>query len=139
MLRNHFGEPDAGAENLMPSTKRDLLLDAIRTSPGPLSATEVWDRMRHSGTRIGIATVYRILKSEAEAGRLEPTEFPGAQTRYGLAGRGHHHHFLCTSCDRAFDAPGCADGGQDIAPPQFQVTGHAIMLFGHCHECLATP
>ncbi len=119
----------------MTSGKREILLDVVRRSPGPVSATEIWDRMRRDGVRIGIATIYRILKHETESGTLEPTEFPGAQTRYGIAGREHHHHFLCTSCDRAFDAPGCADGVQDIAPPRFTVTSHAIMLFGQCDDC----
>jgi len=123
----------------MTSSRREQLLDVVRQSPGPLSAAELWEQLRSDGVRIGIATVYRILKQEAENGTLQPTEFPGAQTRYCAAGQGHHHHFLCTSCDRAFDAPGCAQGVHDIAPPSFTVTGHAILLFGQCHDCQTTP
>ena len=119
----------------MASDKRDAILDVIRRSPGPLSAGEIWDQLRSEGIRIGIATIYRILKSKTESGTLEPTEFPGGQTRYGTAGQEHHHHFLCTSYDRAFDAPRYAKGVQEIAPPRFTVTSHAIMLFGQCNDC----
>ena len=121
----------------MTSARHEQVLEVIRRSPGPLSASEIWDQMRAAGHRIGIATVYRILKCETKAGNLEPTEFPGAQTRYGTAGRQHHHHFLCTSCDRAFDIPGCLDDVQNMAPPRFTVTDHAIMLFGQCDDCQA--
>ena len=114
---------------------REAILEVIRESPGPVSAAEVWDRLRARGSRIGIATVYRILKGETEAGTLEHSEFPGGQSRYETAGRDHHHHFLCTNCDRAFEVSGCVDGIQAIVPPRFALAGHAIMLFGECLDC----
>lgn len=119
----------------MTSGKQKALLDEIQEAPGPLSASEIWDRLRSHGVRIGIATVYRILKNETGSGNLERIEFPGGQTRYESAGREHHHHFLCTSCDRAFDVEGCPDGIQEIALPGFTVTNHVVTLYGKCGDC----
>ena len=122
----------------MTTAKREQLLEMIRRSPGPVSAAEIRDDLARDGKPMGIATVYRILQQERAAGTIEATEFPGAQARYSIADEEHHHHVLCTICDRAFDAPGCPDGIYDIAPPSFRVTGHAILLYGQCHDCQTT-
>ena len=120
----------------MTTEKREQLLEMIRKSQGPVSAAEIRDALVRADTSIGIATVYRILNQERMSGRIEATEFPGAQARYSLAGQEDQHHLLCTICDRAFNAPGRPEEIYDIAPPSFRVTGHAILLYGQCHECL---
>ncbi|MEO0480497.1 MAG: Fur family transcriptional regulator [Planctomycetota bacterium] len=122
----------------MTSSNREQLLEVIRKAPGPLSAAEIWDQLRRARARIGLATVYRILKAEVDSGTVEPTEFPGGHTRFGSTGQQHHHHFLCEACDRAFSVAGCVEGIEDIAPSHFAVSGHAIMLFGQCEECQET-
>ena len=119
----------------MPSGNRPAVLNVIRQAPGPHSATEIWDRLRQDGTRMGIATVYRALKSATDAGEIKGTEFPGGQTRYEVTGVDHHHHFLCTACDRAFNVSTCAESIQNCDLPGFRVTGHALMLFGTCGDC----
>ena len=105
----------------------------LKEADGPLSANEVWRALHGSG--IGIATIYRTLKRGVEAGELCEATLPGGQTRYEPVGREHHHHFLCSKCERAFDIEGCVPGLEAILPPQFAMTGHEIVLFGSCSDC----
>ena len=101
-------------------------------SVGPLSADEV---RRQIGERsISLATVYRVLKQGVEAQVFREIPFAQGPSRYETADREHHHHFLCESCDRAFDLPGCSMMTPAI-PANFEVLEHEVLLRGICAEC----
>ncbi|MEL7061961.1 MAG: transcriptional repressor, partial [Acidobacteriota bacterium] len=87
---------------------------------------------------LGLATVYRNLKSLVDDGTLATVELPGATGHYELAGKGHHHYFRCRSCDRVFDVEGCAAQLEELTPRGFQLEAHEIVLYGRCDAC-CTP
>ena len=71
-----------------------------------MSANELWDQLRAESSGIGLATVYRALQSGVQTGRLVAVELQAGSVRYEPAELDHHHHFLCSSCERAFDLGG---------------------------------
>ena len=109
------------------------VLRALDEASGPLSARELWSRL--SGTGVGLATVYRALQRGVEEGTLESVEGLGGGVRYEPRDREHHHHFLCSACDRAFDLVGCVEGLEFLVPDRFQMTRHEVVLFGTCDAC----
>ena len=109
------------------------VLRALGEADGPLSARELWSRL--SGTGVGLATVYRALQRGVEEGTLETVEGLGGGVRYEPKDREHHHHFLCSACDRAFDLVGCVEGLEFLVPDRFQMTRHEVVLFGTCDAC----
>ena len=109
------------------------VLRALGEADGPLSARELWSRL--SGTGVGLATVYRALQRGVEEGTLESVEGLGGGVRYEPRDREHHHHFLCSACDRAFDLVGCVEGLEFLVPDRFQMTRHEVVLFGTCDAC----
>jgi len=109
------------------------VLRALDEADGPLSARELWSRL--SGTGVGLATVYRALQRGVEEGTLESVEGLGGGVRYEPKDREHHHHFLCSACDRAFDLVGCVEGLEFLVPDRFQMTRHEVVLFGTCDAC----
>ena len=84
---------------------------------------------------LGLATVYRNIKILYEEGWLAEVDLPGGGTRYELAERPHHHHFLCRVCDQAYDVHRCPDRIDQLAPAGFTVDSHEITLFGVCATC----
>jgi len=116
-------------------SKHRLVSDALGAASGPLSANELWGELRATG--IGLATVYRALKTGIADDTLRAVEMPGGPTRYEPKTRGHHHHFICNGCDRAYDMEGCVKGLEKILPARFSMTGHEILLFGLCDRCQA--
>ena len=70
-----------------------------------------------------------------EDGTLEAVEVLGRGVRYEPKDREHHHHFLCSTCDHAFDLFGCVDGLDSLVPDGFQMTGHEVVLLGTCDAC----
>ena len=106
---------------------------ALDEADGPLSARELWSRL--SGTGVGLATVYRALQRGVEEGTLEAVEVLGGGVRYEPKDREHHHHFLCSTCDHAFDIFGCVEGLESLVPDGFTMTGHEVVLLGTCDVC----
>jgi Fur family ferric uptake transcriptional regulator len=84
---------------------------------------------------IGLATVYRNIKTLLEEGWLISVDVPGAGTVYERSGKGHHHHFHCDTCSRIFDLRACNATINRLAGPGFSVRGHELVLYGICEEC----
>jgi Fur family transcriptional regulator, ferric uptake regulator len=112
---------------------RQSITKLIQEAKGPLSADEVRQELGHRS--IGQATVYRLLKQGVTEGEFLEVAFPEGPRRFEMAGLNHHHHFLCQECDRAFDIKGCPKQVPKLAPENFQVEDHDILLRGRCPDC----
>ncbi len=116
--------------------QRQAIRDCFEREHRPLSPQEVLHLTQRALPKLGLATVYRTLKSLVNDGQLMVVEVPGEPHRYELAGLGHHHHFHCRSCNRVFDVPGC--GLQEKLtklPTGFEVEDHEVWLTGLCNAC----
>jgi Fur family transcriptional regulator, ferric uptake regulator len=121
-------------------TKRDTqqrraIRAAIDDANRPLSPREVLDSARRGSPGLGIATVYRTLKTWVEEGGLTQVDLPGEPPRYEVTGKQHHHHFHCRSCDRVYELQGCPEGLRALTPPGFSLESHEVVLYGRCAEC----
>lgn len=115
--------------------QREALQAALERAERPLSVSELLDAGGKRIDGLGIATVYRNVRSLLEEGWIVPVEIPGEPTRYERAGKEHHHHFQCERCDRVFDLAGCFENLRKLAPPKFRVKEHALTLYGLCASC----
>jgi Fur family ferric uptake transcriptional regulator len=93
---------------------------------------------QHHYETLGIATVYRNIKSLLAEGWLAPVSLPGHATRYEVAGKAHHHHFHCRKCGRMFELGNCAGTVLPRPPRGFRITGHDLLLYGECDRCART-
>jgi len=100
-----------------------------------MTPQEILDATKERLPEIGIATVYRNIKSFVEAGTLKTVPVPGQPDRYEMSGKKHHHHFFCRACEKAFEMEGCPGSFNNLAPAGFQVEDHEIYLYGLCRDC----
>lgn len=114
--------------------QRTVILDTLRQAGQPLTAQDIHERARQD-TGIGLATVYRALKAFMEQGQVVQVDIPGTAPLFEPTDRGHHHHFICQHCQRVFDLPGCVGDVEGLAPQDFQVERHEIVLYGLCASC----
>lgn len=120
--------------------QRNAILRNIREAEGPLSVAEIHERAGREISGLGIATVYRAIKALREDGEVVVVELPGEEPRYEPAGRGHHHHFRCLSCEQTFDLEICPVGiprGTTL-PGGYTVEDHSLTLYGRCASCPAS-
>lgn len=118
------------------TAQRAAVRQAFVAAGRPLGPQEVLEAARQVASGIGIATVYRTIKSLATAGELVEVEVPGGGSRYELSRAAeHHHHFHCRACNRVFCLAGCLEGVQALTPSGFQTESHEIALYGLCASC----
>ena len=98
---------------------------------------EVLEAAKDEVPSMGIATVYRTIKTLLDEGEIKGVDVPGEAPRYEIAHLGHHHHFHCRACDKVFEVEGCPADIQKLAPNGFVMEGHEVMLFGRCVTCKA--
>jgi Fur family ferric uptake transcriptional regulator len=115
--------------------QRHAVRHALENADRPLSPREILDAARAEVPGLGIATVYRHIRSLVEEGWLHTVELPGAPDRYERAGKDHHHHFHCRECDRVYDIEAGPGGIRALAPRGYRVETHEITLYGLCREC----
>ena len=115
--------------------QRAAILEVLGQSERPLLPHEVLADAQRAVPGLGIATVYRNLKSLAEEGIVRTVELPHSPARYEARGDDHRHYFYCGNCDRVFPLQGCAEHVDELTPRGFSVERHDITLYGRCDDC----
>jgi Fur family ferric uptake transcriptional regulator len=118
--------------------QRLLVLDSLEREPHDATAQQIHERLRAAGRPIGLATVYRTLRSLADAGAIDALDHHRGETCFRLCGEGHHHHLLCSECHRVVELTGCdLDGWLDDAAAKhgFVAREHRLEIVGVCAEC----
>ena len=118
--------------------QRSAIRDAIARAERPLLPQEVLDAAQADVPGLGIATVYRNIRSLTDEGELSEVKLPGENPRFELAGHQHHHHFQCRQCLRVFDVHACPGDLSRLAPQGFTVDNHDLTLYGSCKDCGAS-
>jgi Fur family ferric uptake transcriptional regulator len=101
----------------------------------PLTPHEVLAAAQRHCPGLGIATVYRAIRSWTSQGWLATVELPAQPDRFERAGKAHHHHFHCRSCGLVFEVEDCDADIAGLAPAEFEVEDHEIFLYGRCASC----
>ncbi len=117
--------------------QKTAILTVIEAAKRPLSPQEILDAAGLQVAKLGIATVYRNLKSLTQEGRLQIVTLPGESPRYEsrAVADHHHHHFQCSHCQRVFDVHDCPGDLKRMAPQGFVVERHELTLYGLCADC----
>lgn len=115
--------------------QREAIIRTLEEAGRPLSAVEILHLARSAVPALGLATVYRTIDSLLRSRSVASVEIPGRPPRYELAGKDHHHHFLCRQCHRVFEVPGCPGNIDAHVPDGFVLEGHEITLYGRCAAC----
>ncbi len=115
--------------------QRRAIREVFTREHRPLSTDEVLASGQDLVPSLGIATVYRNIKALLSEGWLHPVELPGEPARYEQSGRPHHHHFICRTCQQAFDVEACPKDVEHLAPAGFRVEDHELVLYGRCPGC----
>ncbi|HEV8228557.1 MAG TPA: Fur family transcriptional regulator [Candidatus Limnocylindria bacterium] len=118
--------------------QRVIVAQALAAERQAVSAQELHARLHRGHPRVGLATVYRALEAQVEAGMATRLERPGHVSAYVACVPEHHHHLVCTSCQRVDDVD------EAILKPvlrgirerhEFQVDHERLDFYGLCSRC----
>jgi Fe2+/Zn2+ uptake regulation proteins len=119
--------------------QRAAVLAALEA--GEFRSAQAWhDLLRHEGSSIGLATVYRTLQSLAEVGEVDAVVTESGETLYRRCAQHteHHHHLRCRECGAALDVDVPefeAWASQFAARHGFTDIDHTVEITGVCAEC----
>ena len=114
--------------------QRNAIHAALLNSGRPLSVNEIFELAKDRVAGLGIATVYRNLKALQEEGKIIQVNLPAQAPRWEVPAN-HHHHFLCSTCDKLFEIRGCPDDIKRLLPEGYTMEKHDILLQGQCDSC----
>jgi Fur family ferric uptake transcriptional regulator len=118
--------------------QRHAILQTLISAGRPLPVAEILHLAQSTVTGLGIATVYRNLKVLKMDGQVAQVKLPGEPPRWEIS-EGHHHHFLCRTCDKLFEVHDCPEDLARILPDGYVLEEHDILLRGLCDVCAGRP
>jgi Fe2+ or Zn2+ uptake regulation protein len=92
---------------LRPTRQRASVLAALAEEPNDATAQQIHERLRASGERVGLATVYRTLALLGDHGVVDALMHHPGEVCYRLCGADHHHHLVCERCHRVVELAEC--------------------------------
>ena len=123
-----------GAALQRKTQQRERIVSVLKDAARPLTIHELLERASVGLSSLGIATVYRCVKTLMDSGDVKLVEIAGEPLRYESADLAHHHHFVCDKCKKVFDVEGCVSLAS-LAPAGFRIREHEIVLYGTCASC----
>ena len=125
----------AGLKVTLPRLKILEILESSTTRH--LSAEDIYRTLLDGNEDIGLATVYRVLTQFEAAGLVTRHHFEGGMAVFELNQGAHHDHIVCVDCGRVeeFMDGGIEERQHAVAKRLgFEISDHALILYGHCHK-----
>ncbi|WP_456544517.1 MULTISPECIES: Fur family transcriptional regulator [unclassified Blastococcus] len=123
-----------------PTPQRDAIRLLFEGLDGFHSAQDVYTRLRSTGGKVGLSTVYRAVQSLADDGELDSIRTDSGEALYRRCSSRHHHHLVCRSCGRTVEVEGPAveRWADEVAGEHgFADVSHTLEIFGTCADCRA--
>ncbi|MFP4466833.1 MAG: Fur family transcriptional regulator [Candidatus Goldiibacteriota bacterium] len=125
---------------------RETVLQVLLNTKEHLSAEEIFLRAKKINPAVGLTTVYRTLEMLSSMGAVHKFDFGDKRARYELAesSKGHHHHLVCTGCNKIIDYDDFIDEEVKLLEQtqkklskkyKFKIENHLIQFYGICAEC----
>ncbi len=127
---------------------REMILEIVQRSNEHLSAEDIFNSVRRRYPAIGLTTVYRTLDLLEEMNLLARHDFGDGRARYemirGSKAEDHHHHLVCTSCNRVIDYRDFIEDELELLKKtekglakkfNFKIEDHVIEFYGLCEKC----
>ena len=119
---------------------RLTVLNVLENNGGHLTSAEVLDQVDKIDSSIGRASVFRTLDLLTSLSIIRPTYMNSSMTpTYVLMPDGHHHHIVCTNCNRIIEFENCGLGAIAAELEErlhVKLTGHLLEFYGLCDKCL---
>lgn len=104
-----------------------------------VSAQELHRWLLDDGSKVSLATVYRLLQSLAEDGLVDVLRGAEGEAMYRQCrAEHHHHHLVCRNCGKAVEveAPAVEAWAARVAKENgFSDPSHTVEIYGLCPAC----
>ena len=116
----------------MRNTKqKDLVLKILQNNYEHLDACEVYEEAKKTINNISLGTVYRVLKTLEDIGKIKKIKVNDIYRYDGVLNK--HHHFICKNCNKIIDID--KDFKLKFNLENLEVDDYEIIFTGLCEYC----
>ena len=119
--------------------QRKAILSVLAQSNEPLTAEDIYIRLKVVHEDVSLSTVYRALELLCEHDVLQSVTLSGDnRMAYVMEGSEHHHYIVCSQCKRMLPISHCPLETFEKALSEetgFILQGHRLDLYGLCPQC----
>lgn len=127
-------------KKLKNTSQRALVWETLLETDDHPSVEDIRERLLEKGHRIGLSTIYRMLKILLESGMIRQSKLT-SQTRYEpLIHQPNHIHFVCNRCGKTEEFPSRRIERlirEETDKHDFQPVYSRYAIFGFCRQCAA--
>jgi Fur family transcriptional regulator, ferric uptake regulator len=117
---------------------REQISAILRRERRYLTAAEIYGLLRKSRSKASLSTVYRTLDLLQSKGEASSRIDPNGETTFVSCEPTHHHHAICSSCNRVeeVECEAVERLAHDLADHHgFELDDHEMEFFGRCSAC----
>lgn len=118
---------------------RTSVLQILSESTQPLSAEEIYSKLKENSISINLSSIYKILDSLSNKNVISKCILgDDNKTSYEMNTSEHRHHLICKHCKEVFpitDCPLCVYEKHLRDDMDFDVTEHRLEIYGYCRNC----
>lgn len=130
------------SRGLKPTSQRRAVFEVLQKNDKlHLTVEEIYDKVKVSCPKIGLATVYRTIQLLHELKLIETLNLDDGYIRYEISKinlEHHHHHLICDRCGRIIEAKEDLLGSVEaeiLNKYGFKVNDHIVKFYGVCEAC----
>jgi Fur family ferric uptake transcriptional regulator len=118
---------------------RLAVIDLIFSRDGTFDSSDLIADAKRRRTGAARATIFRTLEVLVDLGAVERLDLPDGNHSYVRCDIGrHHHHLVCTGCQRSVDLDRLGMGpimAEVASRTGYRIDRHRVELFGLCPTC----
>ena len=115
------------------------ILNLMAEQNKPLTAAEIFDKLKKSNPKLRLSTVYRNLNKFVENNLVSKIEIEINQKEsyFELLQGKHHHHLICLKCGKITPLKCPLKNYENTISQQtnYKIIEHRLKLYGLCPDC----
>jgi Fe2+ or Zn2+ uptake regulation protein len=121
------------------TASRRAVAELIASRDGAFETADLVADSRRRRMGVARATIFRTLELLVTLGSVERLDLPSGNHSYVRCGsRRHHHHLVCSRCQRSVDLEDLGMGAIVAEAERrtgYRIESHRVELFGLCPSC----
>jgi len=117
---------------------RKALLEVLEKALFPLSAEDIFFKIKANNYSVNLSTVYRNLGMLINSDVLTKLVMNDGKSLYQLKDDQHRHHLICIGCHKTVTIYACPLHSleEDLREQtNFEIMDHKLELYGLCPQC----
>lgn len=120
--------------------QRLAVIKTIASTQDHLTTTNIYQKVHQNypDINIGLVTIYRTLELLNRLKLICEIHAESNCHSYTISAPGHHHHLICSNCDKVIDFSSCnlEEVQQNLTRETgFRIDSHSLEFAGLCQDC----